>query len=312
VCFPGFFLAALVGAVLAAGPAHGAASVTVGNVSAAPGEAFSVPVSVASASNIVGYYFRVAYDAALLDYTGAAAGALTAAWGAPTANPQPGRVTLASGGLPVNAPGALAVLQFTVKPSAPAGQNTALRFEACDLNDGGIPCTAQDGAVSLLGVANISLPAYREVDPGESFAVPVRFDGGGGVYGYYVQVDYDENYVTAVSVEKGALLDAQWDIPLANLQPGRLMVTGSGTTPVTAAGDLLILWFEARLDAPPGQTTQLALSGDLNDGALPITSLGGDVRIRNVNALPLGLFTAAALVLCLCGLAARLLRRRAG
>ena len=57
-----------------------------GSLTAGPGDAVLVPVSVDDAAGVLGYFFEIEMDGSVVEFVGAENGGLTTAWGAPTVN----------------------------------------------------------------------------------------------------------------------------------------------------------------------------------------------------------------------------------
>ena len=119
-----------------------------------PGQEVLVPVVIDGEIGTLGYFIRLAYDAAVLEFVDAANGALTAGWSAPIVNAGEAGIVQAAGidADALSGTGEVLVLRFRVHSTA-SGRSSVLHFDAAQLNDGQIPVSPQDGRISISGVA---------------------------------------------------------------------------------------------------------------------------------------------------------------
>ena len=123
------------------------------NIPGTPGGNVTVPVDISAFTGLSGANFTITFNAAQLVFVGADAGDADPGWSVLGNNGSTGTISLgianprppATGG-----PGAIANLQFTVKPTAPNGSSPVTVAGADGgLNEGGLPLTTVDGSVVI-------------------------------------------------------------------------------------------------------------------------------------------------------------------
>ncbi len=250
------------------------------NTTGANGQELEIPISVDDGTGILGYFFELSYDPAILEYVNTDKGTLTSGWGIPTANPQSGRVSVAGlGATPLSGSGSLAVVRLRIKWSATNGQTSPLHFEAAELNDGAIPVSTSDGLVAVCVPVLVSVPVGIVEEPGTEIQVPISLDDGSGVLGYFIWLFYDHAILEYLGTGKGSLITG-WGDPVVNAQPGSVSVAGLGVTPLSGSGSLAIMQMRVRSSATTGQTSPLHFeAAELNDGQIPVQMADGEVIV---------------------------------
>ncbi|MCP4645719.1 MAG: hypothetical protein GY851_35065 [bacterium] len=298
--------------VLVGGWAVQADAVTVripADLGAGPDDVISIPVSVDAVSGLVGYYFELAFDGAVLSYEGVSAGSLTASWGTPSANPQTGIVRVAAAGATaVNGAGSLAVIQLRVRADMTDGATSFLNLQGVQLNDGAVSVTTTSGTFEVEVAYDIRAPQGLQCAPDSEFDVDVTVDDADGVVGYYFRMAYDAGVIEYVSATPGGLV-AAWGAPTVNAGVGTVSLGGYGATPLATGGSLMTLRFRVRTGVVHGQTSPLIIDeADFNDGELGAILHDGSMMVNDAAGLPLA--GAALLALILGGVAARRAGRR--
>ena len=297
------------------------------NVTAGPGQAFQVAVSITNVQGLFGYYFTLSYSSQI-DFQGIQKGPLTAAWGDPYGTQTgTGHCSVAGfGAEQVNGAGTLAFLRFRVKPTAPNGHLSVLNFSEAELNDGAIPVTTQNGQVRVAQVGVLLLPATVHTYPGGDFTVPVEIDCANQVLGYYLELSYDSGVLAFVEGHSTTVtppgtqprfppeVPADWGAPIVNdSELNRLVVAGMGATALNGPYTLVYLTFHVRDETPLFTETYLDFNdAELNDGELAVVAEGALIDIGDPNALPMGGWAVLLTPIALLALAAvRRARRRA-
>lgn len=117
---------------------------------ARPGETVEVPITASSGEGLSQYSVRLEWDAAALAFDGLSAGSIVAAWGAPTASPASGAVTISGTG-PArtgSSGGTLATVTLRALDSAPDDES-ALTIAGASLNNGAVPVQARNGSIRI-------------------------------------------------------------------------------------------------------------------------------------------------------------------
>jgi len=256
------------------------------------GDVVSVPLHVDQAEGVLGYFFEVTYDAAVLEFVDVARGELLGVWGDPEWKAEPGRVKVAgAAATALSGSGELLALQLRARPGA-AGQTCALHFEGAELNDGWIPAVAGDGLVVVWGsgTATFALPSGIEAAPGEAFEVPVILGNASDVVGYYFELSYDSSLLTCTGASSGDFA-AGWSLQ-ANPQSGHVTVGGYGGTPLDGSGTIVLLQFQVLPEATGGASALTFQYAELNDDpGIDVTLYDGDVTVAA--GMPLGTWSVA-------------------
>jgi len=281
------------------------------NVLAEPSEIINVPVTLDNAAGVLGYYFELDYDGAILSYVGAASGSLIpGGWSTPQVHDTPGALTVAGlGSQALSGSGSIVVVQLQVDPLAANEATSPLHLADAELNDGAIPVTTLDGTVTVVAIAELSVPAHLTRKAGDPLDVPVMVDNAAGAVGYYFEFSFNNAVLEYLGAENGSLT-LQWGGPVVNdTMDGTLTVGGLGTSAVTGTGSLVVLQFRVRDTAVVGQTSPLEIGfAELNDGAIGVVAHDGLLEVTLVG-LPM---TAGPLLLILLAAGAFAARRRFG
>ncbi|MCP4643781.1 MAG: hypothetical protein GY851_25270, partial [bacterium] len=279
------------------------------DLGAGPDDVISIPVSVDAVSGLVGYYFELAYDGAVLSYEGVSAGSLTASWGTPSANPQTGIVRVAAAGATaVNGAGSLAVIQLRVRADMTDGATSFLNLQGVQLNDGAVSVSTTSGTFEVEVAYGIRAPQDLQCAPDSEFDVDVTVDDAAGVVGYYFRMAYDAGVLEYVSSTPGGLVGG-WGAPTVNAGVGTVSLGGYGATPLATGGSLMTLRFRVRTGVVHGQTSPLIIDeADFNDGELGAIPHDGSMMVNDAAGLPL--VGTALLAMILGGVGVVLLARR--
>jgi len=259
------------------------------SIVAAPGETFTLPITVTAVSGVLGYYFELGYSTDF-EVINAQNGLLTASWPAPILNSSAGRCSVASySTVPIAGAGSLVQIQFRVKSTALLGAVSTVFFRKVELNDGAIVATAQNGTVTVADIAVLGMPVSLDLLPGDEFTLPIELRDAGGVLGLVFSLSYAPNLLDFLGTTPGAL-PAGWGAPTVNAAiNGRITVGAYSTQPFSGSATVIYLRFRVREDAPLDETTYIEIfSAELNDGALPVVYESMLVRIVREHPMPLG------------------------
>jgi hypothetical protein len=117
--------------------------------------------------------------------------------------------------------------------------------------------------------------ASGPVDGSDEVTVTVSIEPNGAeAYGIGLGLAYDAAAATALSVEKGALTEA-WSMADNLTESGEVQVATAGSSAIVAEGELLTLRF--RLTDPEGATPLDPMWADVNEGAVPVEVIGGEI-----------------------------------
>ncbi len=126
-----------------------------------PGDTVTVAITLDDGGGVLGYFIDLTYDDAILEYVSFDAGSLTATWGSPTINPQPGQITAADfNATPLEGAGSALELSFRVKDNAPFDTTTTLTLTAAELNDGAIPSSTANGSITIADPNTVPLDPW--------------------------------------------------------------------------------------------------------------------------------------------------------
>ncbi len=129
--------------------------------------------------------------------------------------------------------------------------------------------------------ADATLVLHRvTVAPGNQVAVPLILEiANNEVYSADITVNYDSAVATAVGVTRGHLVD-DWSLASNLTTPGVARIALAGAQPVTGAGILLMITFQA--EGTEGSATDLVLErGDLNEGEVTVALHDGRLTISS-------------------------------
>jgi len=277
-------------------PSAGAtASISIpSNTTVSPGDTFELPITIANASGLLGYYFELRYSP-FMDFLCVRKGALTSSWAEPQGSGVMGRCYLGGyGPTPLNGSGTLLYARFRMDTSVPNDYTGFISFKVAELNDGALPVTTQSGTVTVQRIVIVTLPETIEAGPGETIEVPVSLDDATGVQGFFFELPYDGTileYIDAVFQVPGS-----WTT-LLNATPNRLIIAGQGIQPLTGAPTLLTLRFRIQPDTPfDSETTLTFLTTELNDGAIAATGSECHIEVVNPNPMPIYPYTLIVMI----------------
>ncbi|MDB5323183.1 MAG: hypothetical protein JWN40_4814, partial [Phycisphaerales bacterium] len=137
----------------------------------------------------------------------------------------------------------------------------------------------------------VSVGATAAVAPGGARAVPLTIDAPAGLQAFNLTLTYDPTQfdVSAADVVGGGILSgapAGWSLAVnVDIANARISIGGYSTLPLTgggSGGDLIVITFHARANAAAG-TSVLNLAGQLNEGGLALTAVGGTLTVGAQN-----------------------------
>ena len=105
---------------------------------------------------------------------------------------------------------------------------------------------------------------------GEQVLPLVLIDEAGGVAGFQMDIGFDANSKTLVSVGGGSLLTPEWVVQSTEPSTGVVRILGYSSTATELAaggGDLVVITFQERADAPQGTTALTFLNALLANGS---------------------------------------------
>jgi len=230
------------------------------------GTQVEVPVLIDNATGVVGYSLHLIYPATLAQYAGGQAGTLTGGWSAPVINSSvPGEIiVVGAGATALSGAGSVVKLRFDLTTPGTG----SIRLDAVELNDGATAATA--AATVPLTVRDTTVYRQASVNPvgadeGTRVEVPVHIDDANGVVGYFLRLTYPAALATYAGLQRGTLTGG-WGNPVVNSgTPGQLIVAGSGATPLSGSGSLVILQLDL---TTPGTGVMDLAEFELNDGAI--------------------------------------------
>jgi gliding motility-associated-like protein len=277
------------------------------------GDDFCLEVTVDNFQNILGMDFAIAYNDAMLSYTGISnvnpglVGFLPAS---NSGNPSPGIITIQyfnQSFQPINLPNGAVLFEvcFTATNSGTSsvsfsdGPTAAIEF--VDINEDSVPFTGNSGTATVNSTGGggggpmttdlfLSIP-NQTVDPGESFCVPVEVFNFDGVSAMSFVVEYDPNFLTFdEAVNFNTNLPTFSAASVGNPSPGRITVVWVEPTlqnPVSLPDESIL--FELCFTAEgQGVGTDISFTGDFTtpfefiDGAeqvIPADSESGTITI---------------------------------
>jgi len=145
----------------------------------------------------------------------------------------------------------------------------------------GVIAASGPGNVHVGQIADATLVLHRvTVAPGNQVAVPLILEiANNEMYSADITVNYDSAVATAVSVTRGHLVD-DWSLASNLTTPGVARIALAGAQPVTGAGILLMITFQA--EGTEGSATDLVLErGDLNEGQVTVARRDGRLTISS-------------------------------
>ncbi len=100
-----------------------------------------------------------------------------------------------------------------------------------------------------------------------------------GLISAHVTVQFDPAVLTAIGASAGGLTPG-FSIAANTSVPGEVTISMAGASPVTGAGDLMLL--ELEVIGPPAATTALNfVAAELNDGAIPANPVDGQLTVND-------------------------------
>ena len=127
--------------------------------------------------------------------------------------------------------------------------------------------------------ATLTLPAAATGDRLTNVQLAVNTPSVEGLISADLSITFDSTVLTAVGAAAGNLT-AGFSIATNTTTPGTVTVSMANSTPVTGAGDLLVI--DLQVIGAPDDTTVLTFSSvSLNSGAIPTTPVNGGLTVNN-------------------------------
>ncbi|MCU0225764.1 MAG: cohesin domain-containing protein [Acidobacteria bacterium] len=223
-----------------------------------------IPIRLESADGVSAIDFSFDYDATVARATGVFRTTYSQSYTLSSNLATPGRVSLSlSAGLPLVGSGEVAWIVFRLQ--AAAGQS-ALAWFSCSLNGGTLPCTTQNGTLTIATADSIvRVPDDAGSGPATTLTVPISATNVNGVESADLWLTYNAAVLTATNVEKTPLTQ---DMTMNfNPLPGEVRISLFTTgAPLSGSGDLATVTFT--VTGPLGDATPLNLTrGQLNEGS---------------------------------------------
>jgi hypothetical protein len=223
-----------------------------------------VPIRLESADGVTAMDFTFDYDASIAAPTGVFRTTYTQSYALTSNLSTPGRIALSlSAGTPLVGAGEVAWIAFRI--NAGAGQ-TALGWFSCALNGGAVPCTTQNGILTVATADSIiRVPDGAGSGPGTTLVVPIFATNVNGVESADVWLFYNAAVLNATSVSRTSLTQ-NMTLNYNLNPPGEVRISlFTAGTPLTGSGDLATVSFT--VVGPLGDATPLNLTrGQLNEG----------------------------------------------
>jgi len=224
-----------------------------------------IPIRLESADGVTAMDFTFDYDASVASPSGVYRTTYTSSYALTSNLATPGRVSLSlSAGNPLVGSGEVAWISFRIQGT---GGQTALGWFSCALNGGALPCTTQNGTLTVATADSIvRIPDDAGSGPGTTVVIPVSATNVNGVESIDLALAFNAAVLTATGVAKTPL--TQNMTLTANLnQPGEVRVSlflTSGT--LAGSGDLVTVTFS--VVGALGAATPLNLTrGQFNEGS---------------------------------------------
>lgn len=127
------------------------------------------------------------------------------------------------------------------------------------------------------------LPPAQTLTPGATFSIALNLTEAEGLRGLDAEISYDPDLLKATSVDEGELVRANGlTLVSSPLSENRGVVSAiafrAEPIPSSTSGTVMTIQFEVAADAPAG-TTELSLSGALNEGNIATQLNGSSITI---------------------------------
>jgi hypothetical protein len=223
-----------------------------------------IPIRLETADGVTAMDFTFDYDASIASPTGVYRTTYTQSYALTSSLSTPGRVSLSlSAGTPLVGTGEVAWIAFRIH--AAAGQ-TALGWFSCALNGGALPCTMQNGTLTIATADSIvRVPDDAGSGPATTLTVPISATNVDGVESADLWLFYDAAVLSATGVAKTPLTQSM-TLNFNLAPPGEVRISlFTAGTPLSGSGDLATVNFT--VVGPPGDATPLNLTrGQFNEG----------------------------------------------
>jgi hypothetical protein len=223
-----------------------------------------VPIRLESADGVTAMDFSFDYDATVARPTGVYRTTYTQSYALSSSLATPGRVSLSlSAGLPLVGSGEVAWIVFRLQSASGQGP---LAWFSCSLNGGTLPCTTQNGTLTIATADSIvRVPDDAGSGPATTLTVPISATNVNGVESIDLALAFNAAVLTATGVAKTPLTQ-NMTLTANTDQPGEVKVSLFLTSGALAgSGDLVTVTFA--VTGALGDATPLNLTrGQFNEG----------------------------------------------
>jgi hypothetical protein len=223
-----------------------------------------VPIRLESADGVTAMDFSFDYDATVARPTGVYRTTYTQSYALSSHLATPGRVSLSlSAGLPLTGSGEVAWIVFRLESASGQGP---LAWFSCSLNGGTLPCTTQDGTLTIATAdAIVRVPDDAGSGPGTTLTVPISATNVNGVESADLWLFYNAAVLNATGVTKTPLTQ-NMTLNFNLSPPGEVRISlFTAGAPLTGSGDLATVTFT--VTGALGDATPLNLTrGQFNEG----------------------------------------------
>jgi len=288
--------------------------VTVMDVSGLAGSVVDVTIYLNENPGLIGLQLDIDFDRDILTATNVTQGAIMPLPTQPNfpipANQPIGLTFEATGFDSIYGTGALATIQFEISAGASAGtteiQLNGIMAIGGEPNFEMFPLFAPNGTVTIesrVGTGNnpVQVVAVNTSGLPSGFVdVPINLTANPGLIGLQLDVDFNREVLTAVSITPGTLMPipTQPDFPIPADQPLGLTFEAAGFENIYGTGTLATIRFEISPNAVGTTTIQMdgimAIGGEPNFVIFPISATNGTVNIETVTA-PVHVFATNAI-----------------
>lgn len=272
-------------------------SVSLPDTSAASNTIISVPVRVEDVTglNVKSCHIEIQYDKNILfSPTVSTEATICSGWQV-NVNNGVGSVTIdLNGSAALTGSGFLVRISFNAIGSA--GESSILHFKSMRFNSGVPVANVTDGRISIhsapLFEVVVSVPDYT-VQSGSYVTVPINISSTTNlaIYSYTLILNYNPEIIDYVSASTNASLSANWNAPRVIDFSDRVIVTASGSTPLTGAGALLFLNFY--VPGEIGSNTALHfVAMTFGSNLVFVTTSDGSITVLGAVPVELAFFSA--------------------
>ena len=135
----------------------------------------------------------------------------------------------------------------------------------------------------------VSIPASSGA-PGGDVTIPVNISDvtGLGIIGVDMTLQYDPQILSAIETDKLGTIAAAWQIVSStNTVPAdeaaeEIVIKMIGMDPLSGSGTFVKVKFSVRSDAEIGDTSEISITAQLNEGAVGATTSDGLFTVENV------------------------------